>query len=211
MTHIRVIRKPVFLLLTLTIMFIFGSTNVDAVNLWTKKQTTAHEIAQLARSLDLREDSPIILEAQRLWYEDYKAEAEEQSIEPAYTDADAEIIAKILHSECGSIQSDTEKACVVWVILNRVNAGYGATIKAVATSPAQFGYKANLPVRDDLLILSYDVLSRWEREKNGETDVGRVLPKDYFWYSGDGVQNHFRNAYIGGAQWDYSLASPYIN
>lgn len=56
---------------------------------------------------------------------------------------------------------------------------------------------------------SADVLSRWERERNGETDVGRVLPSGYMWYRGDGVHNHFRDAYKGGTAWDWTLESPY--
>ena len=211
MIYIRVARKPLFVLITLTVMLILHSTTASAINSWTEQQTTAHEIAELARSLDLPEDNPIIVEAKRLWYEDYMTEIDDQLPEPIYTDADAAIIAKILYSECGSIQSDTEKACVAWVVLNRVDAGYGDTIAAVATASAQFGYIANMPLRDDLLKLSYDVLDRWAKERNGETDVGRVLPKDYFWYSGDGAHNYFRNAYIGGTLWNYSLVSPYKN
>ncbi|NLH00400.1 MAG: cell wall hydrolase, partial [Clostridiales bacterium] len=120
-------------------------------------------------------------------------------------------IAKIMYSECRGIPSDTEKACLVWVILNRVDAGYGSSIAAVATAPSQFGYNSKAPVWDDLLRLSKDVLSRWEKEKRGEVDTGRVLPKDYLWYSGDGVHNYFRNSYSGGSRWDYSLESPYAS
>lgn len=210
MTQIREVRKPIILLLAFMIIFIFQLTKAYAMSLWTQQQDTAHEIAELARSLDLPEDNPIILEAQRLWYEDY-AIVDEQSTNTVYSDTDAVIIAKILFRECGGIQSDTEKACIAWVILNRVDAGYGDTIEKVGTAPAQFGYNASLPVKDNLLNLSYDVLERWAREKNNETDVGRVLPKDYLWYCGDGVHNYFRNAYTGGTKWDYSMASPYMN
>ncbi len=211
MTYIRGVRKPLFVLITLTVMLILHSTTASAINSWTERQTTAHEIAELARSLDLSEDNPIIVEAKRLWYEDYMIEIDVQPPEQIYTDADAAIIAKILYSECGSIQSDTEKACVAWVVLNRVDAGYGETIEIVGTAPSQFGYMANTPIKDNLIDLSYDVLARWAKERNGETDVGRVLPKDYLWYSGDGAHNYFRNAYIGGTQWNYSLVSPYKN
>lgn len=190
-------------------MATFFSQGAYAVKAWTQRQTTAHEIAELARSLDLPEDNPIIVEAGRIWFEDYSADADNQPHEPMYTDEDAVTIAKIMLTECGGIESDMEKACIAWTVLNRVDAGYGDTIAAVATAPAQFGYKADTPVRDDLLQLSYDVLSRWVREKSGEEDVGRVLPEDYLWYSGDGIHNYFRNAYAGGTRWNYSLSSPY--
>lgn len=42
----------------------------QAAETWTYKQTTAHEIADLARALELEESNPIIVEAQRLWEED---------------------------------------------------------------------------------------------------------------------------------------------
>ncbi len=45
--------------------------------------------------------------------------------------------------------------------------------------------------------------------KDGEADVGRVLPSDYLWFTGDGKRNHFRNAYRGGQIWDWSLPTPY--
>lgn len=178
-----------------------------ASDVWTDKQTKAHEIAQLARSLELPEDNPIIIEAKRLWYEDYSVKTD--TYVPLYSDEDAIILAKIMYSEARGIESDTELACLAWAVLNRVDAGYGKTIAEVATAPGQFGYRASAQVWDRLLTLSYDVLDRWQREKNGETAVGRVLPTDYMWYYGDGMHNHFRNAYNGGSSWNYALASPY--
>lgn len=53
------------------------------------------------------------------------------------------------------------------------------------------------------------MLSRWYAEREGQVEVGRVLPADYLWFSGDGERNHFRNAYRGGDRWDWSLPSPY--
>jgi len=41
-------------------------------------------------------------------------------------------------------------------------------------------------------------LTRWYAEREGQVEVGRVLPADYLWFSGDGERNHFRNAYRGG-------------
>ncbi|MFB0920445.1 MAG: hypothetical protein QMB62_06135 [Oscillospiraceae bacterium] len=209
MSDIRKVRKPLFVPITLALLVILSSATASAVSAWTARQNTAHEIAELARSIDLPEDNPIIVEAKRLWCEDYMIDTEKKEPEPLYTDEDAAILAKIMYSECGAIKSDTEKACIVWAVLNRVDAGYGGTIAFVATAPMQFGFKANTPVREDLLKLSYDVLERWAKEKSGETEVGRVLPKDYLWYNGDGAHNYFRNSYTGGTQWDYSLISPY--
>ena len=118
-------------------------------------------------------------------------------------------MAKILYREARGISSKTEQACVGWVICNRVDAGYANTPTEVMTAPNQFAYIEDTPIVPELYGLAGDVLDRWSREKNGETDVGRVLPKEYLWFSGDGQKNHFRNQYSGGTRWDYSLLSPY--
>lgn len=129
-----------------------------------------------------------------------------------YTEEEVVMMAKLLYRECGGIPSDTEKACVAWCVCNRVDSDEfdGDTITYVMTAPNQFAYVSDTPVRDDLYDLALDVLSRWNAERNGEVSVGRVLPKDYTYFHGDGTHNHFRNAYKGNySTWDYSLPSPY--
>lgn len=130
-----------------------------------------------------------------------------------YTEEDVVIAAKIIYRESRGIASDTEKACVVWTICNRVDAGLtGKTFHEVATYPGQFAYIEDTPVWDELYYIAKDVLSRWNREKNGELNVGRVLPREYMWYRGDGAHNYFRDAYNGNFHiWDYSLESPYAD
>lgn len=129
-----------------------------------------------------------------------------------YTSTDAVMMARVMFLEARGIQSKTEIACVGWTILNRVDAGYGS-ISAVITAPNQFAYSASASTTSDygydLIALATDVLDRWSREKAGQTSVGRVLPKGYLWYAGDGKHNYFRNQYQGGTRWDYSLPSPY--
>lgn len=126
-----------------------------------------------------------------------------------WSDEEAEILAKMLWGEARGITSDTEKAACVWCVLNRVDHGQG-TITSVVTAPNQFaGYHANNPVDEDLITLCIDVLYRWYAEKDGQTDVGRVLPNEYLFFSGDGKRNYFRNAYKGGTVWNWSLPSPY--
>ena len=94
-------------------------------------------------------------------------------------------------------------------MLNRVDHGYGDII-TVVTTPKQFvGDNEENPVDDGLITLCIDVLTRWYAEREGQVEVGRVLPADYLWFSGDGERNHFRNAYRGGDRWDWSLQSPY--
>lgn len=100
-----------------------------------------------------------------------------------WTDEEVIVLAKMLWGEARGVSSDAEKAACVWCALNRVD--------------------------DGLITLCIDVLTRWYAEREGQVEVGRVLPADYLWFSGDGERNHFRNAYRGGDRWDWSLPSPY--
>lgn len=126
-----------------------------------------------------------------------------------YTDNDAVDIAKVLYRECRGVPSVTEQACVAWTILNRVD-NNNASIHDVVSSPHQFAFSENTPVDETLLNLAYDVLERWNSEKNGETNVGRVLPESYLWFEGHSGHNYFRNRYDGDfTVWSYSLESPY--
>ena len=129
--------------------------------------------------------------------------------EPLYGETEITALAKLMWGEAQGIERDTEKAAIAWTVLNRYDAGMGKSIMDVLTAPNQFYYRASFPATDELKALAADVLSRWERERKGETDVGRVLPKGFCWYRGDGRRNHFRDAYKGGNVWEWSLESPY--
>lgn len=126
-----------------------------------------------------------------------------------YTDADAKMIARVIWGEARGIKSQTERACIAWTILNRVD-HYGWSIKKTITMRGQFYYSTKFPVTQDNLWIARDVLKRWNQEKNGQSGVGRVLPKGYMWYTGNGRHNIFRNKYRGGqryvnkARWPYS-------
>jgi hypothetical protein len=136
-------------------------------------------------------------------------ETEPAPLPKQWTDEEAAALAKMLWGEVRGVPSDMEKAACVWCVLNRCDA-YGQTILEVVTAPYQFvGYRTENPVDEALLALCEDVLTRYFAEKRGEVDVGRVLPKDYLWFTGDGQRNHFRNAYIGGTTYDWSLKNPY--
>ena len=124
---------------------------------------------------------------------------------------EAELIAKTLYGEyCGP--DKLQQAGVAWCIVNRCDA-WGETVEAVVTAPSQFlGYRASNPVEPYLYDMAVDVLTRHEREKLGETDVGRVLPADYLWFGANKsyTKNIFRNAFTGGNRWDWRLESPYV-
>lgn len=128
-----------------------------------------------------------------------------------WTNSDARDIARVIYLEARGIKSQTEKACIAWAILNRVDAT-GKSIHDVIRQPYQFAFSPNAPVKKKLLKLAKDVLRRWNREKNGKKKVGRVLGKKYMWYHGDGKHNYFHNAYSPPYRiWKYKYKSPYKN
>jgi hypothetical protein len=144
----------------------------------------------------------------------------EPEIEKLYTDEDAIALAKMVWGEArgmtnlwtwrGTVSGKAQQAACIWTVLNRYDAGYGDSIIAVLSAPYQYaGYNSSYPVSEEYLELAHDVLDRWDREKNGDTDVGRVIPSDYFWFRGDGKHNYFRNEFNGWRTWDWRLEDPY--
>ena len=132
-----------------------------------------------------------------------------------YSDEDAIALAKLTYGEARGvpdlkihgqvISTRTQQAAVMWTVLNRFDEGYEDSIIGVITAKGQFhGYSEEHPVEEELLELAYDVLDRWNAEKHGET-VARELPSVYLWFHGDGVWNHFRDAYKNGNEWDWSV------
>lgn len=178
---------------------------------------TMSTIAQLVRQLGEEEDSPLILLAKEYWHGFHNEYIElneqkliiEQEIKQEINQEDITIIAKIMWGEARGIISDTEVAAIGWCILNRVDANYGNNIAQVALAPHQFCYSNSFPVIDRFYYLAEDVIFRWKLEKIGDIDIGRILPSDYLWYSGDGEHNWFRDKFKGGDIWDFSYESPY--
>lgn len=128
--------------------------------------------------------------------------------EPILNEADVEMLAKLVWGEARDCTT-TEQAAVIWCVLNRVDSEdpiYPDTIEEVVTQPRQFlGYDPDYPVEQDKVELARDVLTRWLT--GGE---GRVLPKEYVFFHGDGKHNYFRIEYKhNGLYWDWSLDSPY--
>lgn len=127
-------------------------------------------------------------------------EAPEPSEAPVYyemyfTEDDVIAVAKMLWGEARGCTLDNQQKAV-WCVLNRVDdPRFPDTIQGVLYQPSQFhGYSPDFPVTDELYAVALDVLTRWNAEKNGVT-VERELPNTYLWFTGDGVQNHFREVY----------------
>lgn len=119
----------------------------------------------------------------------------EPEYEMYFTDADVIACAKLLWGEARGCTRDNQ-AMAVWCVCNRVDdPRFPDTITGVVAQPSQFyGYSPSFPVTDELYAVALDVLTRWSMEKQGVT-VERELPSTYLWFTGDGVQNWFREAY----------------
>ena len=201
-------RAWMLLLLIVALLAVMGARfaqkdePVGAAESKTATQASAQQVASKLGNTDAARDTEPQAE---------KEPEDSQVNEPDWT-REAEYIAKTVYGEAG-ICSTTEQAAVIWCILNRtdsIDPFYPENIIAVITQPGQFcGYKEEHPVKPELYELALDVIDRWQREKDGEEDVGRVLPHEYLFFTGDGTHNYFRTDWRGGTAWDWSLPSPY--
>ena len=128
------------------------------------------------------------------------SEEPEPSEEPIYyvmyfTEDDVAEVAKMLWGEARGCTRDNQIKCA-WVVCNRVDDDrFPDTIQGVLSQPSQFhGYDPTYPVTSELYDVAFDVLTRWSYEKQG-VPVRRELPNTYLWFTGDGEQNHFREAW----------------
>ena len=156
------------------------------------------------------------------------------AVEPAklYTEADVEMLARLIYTEARGVRSKTEQAAVVWVVLNRLDNPnrLQKTIAEVVCAPHQFDYRPWAPVLPEFEELAEDVLERWQAEKSGvenvgratagspaspggasrsAEDVGRVLPVEYQYFEGRGGHNWFSAKWKSQEFWGWGLASPY--
>lgn len=134
---------------------------------------------------------------------------QEVKLELQQLDTEIEMLSKVIYREARGLDA-THRAAVVWCILNRVDhEGYGDTIQSVLTSPNQFAYYSNTPVLSEHTEVAKDVVTRWLIEKKGYSNIGRVLPEDYLFFTGDGQFNYFRQNFNSTTFWDWHLNSPY--
>ncbi len=149
------------------------------------------------------------------------------AVEPAklYTEADVEMLARLIYTEARGVRSKTEQAAVVWCVLNRLDNPNRPqkTIADVVCAPYQFDYRPWVPVTDEFKALAADVLERWQAEKRATAgspaspggasrsaeDVGRVLPPEYQYFEGRGGHNWFSAKWRSDEYWGWGLDSPY--
>lgn len=127
--------------------------------------------------------------------------------------AEVEALAKLIYGEAGIVPSTTEQAAVVWCVLNRVDdPRFPDTVLEVIEAPYQFsGYDPEYPVKEEFAILAADVLTRYRAELDGEENVGRVLPAEYCFFTGDGRRNHFTTEWKSTDCFGWTLESPYTD
>ena len=128
-----------------------------------------------------------------------------------YTEADVDMLARLIYTEARGVRSKTEQAAVVWCVLNRLDNPNRPqkTIAEVVCAPHQFDYRPWAPVLPEFEELAADVLKRWQAERDGQADVGRVLPPEYQYFEGRGGRNWFSAKWKSGECWGWGLASPY--
>ena len=135
---------------------------------------------------------------------------QEVNLELQQLDTEIEMLSKVIYREARGLDA-THRAAVVWCILNRVDhEGYGDTIQSTLTSPNQFAYYPDTPVLDSHTEIAKDVVTRWLIEHKGYSDVGRVLPEDYLFFTGDGQFNYFRQNFNSTTFWNWNMDSPYL-
>lgn len=90
-----------------------------------------------------------------------------------------------------------QRTAPIWCACNRADA-WGQTLEEVMHSDAFHGLLTEREVPAEWYDLARETLARWELEKMGYIDVGRTLPSEYLYFSGDGTVNVYRTEYVGG-------------
>lgn len=93
-----------------------------------------------------------------------------------------------------------QRTAPIWCACNRADA-WGLTLEEVMHSDAFHGLLTDREVPAEWYDLARETLARWELEKLGYIDVGRTLPSEYLYFSGNGVVNVYRTEYIGGVEY----------
>jgi hypothetical protein len=105
-----------------------GSTLATTTTTLEQQKTTAHEIAEMARSIGLPENDPIIVRAKQLW-----EEANKQFC------IDRDIIATVIFNEAWGGCSERHRELVAAVVCNRVASDkFPNTVYEVVTQPRQY-------------------------------------------------------------------------
>lgn len=124
----------------------------------------------------------------------------------------------MVHGEAGGVPSITRRSGCLWIVCNRViseDPFFPDDLEAVIEQKSQFdGYTPGNTYTQADYDLAVDVFERFWREQNGESSVtvGRTIPTDYLYFTGDGKENHFTKVQYGTPYvWGSMFVSPYKN
>lgn len=212
----RVLFVVLSTIIVVTVFITFKTTDVDIK----KENGTTNSVTEFVMTRDYTPLNPALVEEEDTVIEERYVEDVSETKQEIVTEVKSEyglaseeeiiMLAKVIQAEAGGIPSDTERSCVAWTVLNHVDSSsYPNTIASCITRPGAFAYYSGIQVSDHNLWLARDVVNRWERERAGETDVGRTLPQGYFSFWGDGSHNYFRQNCSDWVYWDYSFGTPY--
>jgi len=159
-------KKLILLIIAIIGMICFSGYTVRDEVRWTNKQIELHEIANRARELGIPEDSPIIVELQRLWWQEQE---------------DLRILAKVVRNESGYC-TDRHQQLVAKVVLNRVASPmFPDNVKDVVNAPMQYNpiYTRDLPDWDTTDPETLRAFRNALKAMNGEVEC----PSDVFFQS----------------------------
>lgn len=123
-----------------------------------------------------------------------------ERVKSAIPDELAEWAGRAIWGEAGGIQDEAQRAAVVWCACNRADA-WDMEIGDVLTVDQFHGLAIRGEVPAEHIELARDVLARWTLEAEGWQSVGRVLPKRFLYFEGNGIINLFSTEYGGGEYW----------
>lgn len=121
---------------------------------------------------------------------------EEKTLHYEYTDADVDMLAKLVYSEAG-ICASVEQRLIVWTVFQRVDSTDPDfhnmnTIAEVVTEPHQFAYDETAPIKDDIRRMCEEELEKWVIGEAPPTVTPYAPSLPYLFFEGDGYHNWFR-------------------
>lgn len=174
------------------------------------EQTETTTETELATELET--ESEYVASEQAEETEPLPTNMDEQGYTAVVSPSEINMLAYLVDKEIGS-GTLIEKQAVVWCVLNRVDkgsaGGFKNSVYGVLTQANQFRSYYGTGSNESYNIV-VDCLTLWQMEKQSGYPIdGRVLPSEFCWYHGDGRHNHFRSAYKGGTEWDWSWTGGY--
>lgn len=165
-------KKLITLLAAVVFVTCVSGYAMPAGSRWTDKQRELHELANMAREMGLPEDSPIIVEAKRLWHRE---------------EEDLRILAKVILGEAPHC-TDRHQQLVAQVVLNRVASPmFPDNVKDVVNAKGQYNpaYTRNLPEWNEE---THRAFRNALKAMNGEVDCpANVVYQSEFKSLGSGI------------------------